>query len=105
MNEERAKHWMTAGFKPRPWWRRVNLTIVALVIAIATVAVIGVGSMSERRNDTPSSAQATAAPRQNLKPRHFVGAFVKRQPRKQRARDRQRPSPPVTVPRKQSPQP
>ena len=101
MSEEHAGHWITSGFKPRPWWRRVNVTIVALVIAIGAVAVIGWNSMTEARKNAPAVEQTAAAPRQKLKPRPFVGALVKRH-RHQRAHSKKRASPPANAAERRS---
>jgi hypothetical protein len=90
----------------RPWWRRVNPTIVALVIAIGAVAVIGWHSNDASRKSVPAASEhAAAAPRPTFQPRDLVGALSRRHHRRQRAHIKKKASPPARASQSQSGRP
>jgi hypothetical protein len=90
----------------RPWWRRVNPTLIALVIAISAVAVLGWRSADAPRKSAPTSAEPpAAAPRHKLEPRAVVGALLPKHHRRQRAHAKKKASRPASTSEKQSARP
>jgi hypothetical protein len=79
----------------RPWWRRVNATLVALAIAIGAVAAIAWTATGVLRKNTPTPADRPAATsRYKVEPRALVGALLPHH-RRHRAHAKKRASPPA----------
>jgi hypothetical protein len=69
----------------RPWWRRLNPTLVGLVLAIGAVAVIAGRAMdAPRKHASSAPEQPAAAPRHQVEPRAVVGALLPRHARRKR---------------------
>lgn len=102
-SQEHAKHGNDSPLDTRPLWRRVNPTLVALVVAIGAVAAIALSSSEAPRKSAPaSSEQAATAPRHKLEPRALVGALLKRPHRRHRAHTKKKASLPAAPFQKRS---
>ena len=80
----------------RAWWRRVNPTLVAMVIAFGAVAVIGWKSADTPPKRARTSAELTSAgAAHKLEPGAFVGALLPpRYHQRKRAHVKKRAPPP-----------